>query len=94
MSKKKNDDYMFVGPEVEKGKRPFIRVNEEVQSGFAVDSDHPESENSQETLHLEHVGGPVHRVVESIKKPAKVNSNDFRNGWDRIFGGKQVVGQA
>ncbi len=31
---------------------------------------------------------------ESPGGPAMVSSNAYRNGWDRLFGGKQPVGEA
>lgn len=40
--------------------------------------------------------GPLREITKEtrIDGPAKVNSDEYRAGWDRIFGGKQEVGQA
>ncbi len=37
---------------------------------------------------------PLNDVAGSASGPAMVASDAFRDGWDRIFGGKQAVGQA
>lgn len=36
----------------------------------------------------------VSGTLAPSKGPAKVNSDEFRTGWDRIFGGPKTVGQA
>jgi hypothetical protein len=45
--------------------------------------------NKKGLFEVEEVGG-----ASDTKGPAKVTTDDYRVGWDRIFGGTGTVGQA
>lgn len=95
MSDTKKDDFVIrTGVQVEGGELA-VRINEEGVSAGAVKEFGPDTPEGTEVLQVE-AHGPIGRVigVSKVTGPAKCNSNDFRSGWDRIFGGNRQVAQA
>lgn len=94
-------DELLAGPDLGDGVRPFIRHTADHKIETGVMKQAPDGMPLQSgVFHLEHVGGDRYKVadlsaaVASTKGPAKVNSREYRNNWDGIFGKKQPVGDA
>lgn len=91
---------VILGPEIAPGVRHCIRPHDDgVEIGTLYNDgvapreieEHPLSE---QVVLTHHDGDEPHVYEMRSCGPAKVNSAKFRDGWDRIFGGKQTVGQA
>ena len=89
-----------MGPPDAKGFQPFIRhdSNHEITAGFAkrVENGEPLMPGA---VFVEASPEPgTFNVIGSYQPegsgPPRVSSNEYREGWDRIFGGQQPVGQA
>ncbi len=98
------EDSLFAGPELPNGYQPFIRhrADHSIQKGImrpVVDGE-PIHDG---TLYLERRGEsnvydvrdefivPKAETQAASKGPAKVNSEKFRAGWDRIFGNVETA---
>lgn len=94
MSEEKRTDELTVGPEVEGGGRMFARCNENgvsVGTMSVAEDGKPLSEGS-ELVRLTHIENNRYQVEHLYSHgPAKVASEEYRNGWDRIFGKKEVA---
>lgn len=99
----KGQDVMHLGPEVGRGFRPFVRHTPacRMKTGFV----RPAQEGEvllRGAVYLEHRKGGAYDVVaevppmaeEGASGPTRVATDEYRTGWDRIFGGSQVVGEA
>lgn len=102
---KKDKDKLILGPQVGEGTHVYIRETPdgEVTSGLVSrDKDNLPSYDSQITL--SQVEGDLYEVddevmftargVQEESGPPIVSTPQYREGWDRIFGKKPVVGQA
>jgi hypothetical protein len=96
MSKKtKQRDTVWVGPELANGHRPFVRQTSTGKSerGCFVPKD-----EAERAVELKHLGGHCFEVTRETRLtaggPSQVANPAYRDGWSRIFGGKQAVGQA
>lgn len=96
-------DELWAGPQLEGGVRPFVRHTADHQIQVGLMSQAEEVQLPEEgALHFEQIPGTNRFKIEPIlgsgclgtKGPAKVNSVQFRNNWDGIFGNKTVVGSA
>jgi len=103
MTKPKGDDLMELGPELPCSRaRPFVRRREpEAAPEFGVTVPLREGQPiTDSVVHLEHRGpGDVYKVSnplggEAPAGPAKVTTDEYRTGWDRLFSSKPTVGQA
>jgi hypothetical protein len=96
---KEDKGFLVMGPELNNGSRAALRITKEgVHPGELFrEGTAPECDDGSITrIKTEQIGGSVYQVVEEepIGKPSKVNSRDYRNNWDNIFGKKTVVGDA
>lgn len=97
----KGNDFMAIGPKVEGGNL-YVRHRSdctmEVGTGeFRASTTEDGSDMPPGSLLLKPENGKFKVIGEAGKTspgPAKANSRAFRDGWSRIFGGRQVVGQA
>lgn len=97
-------DVLKVGPELPGGARPFIRhkKDHEIQTGIITPVREGEALNGRNVFHLESRTQDDDFDVTEIATaptpqgtgPAMVNSEEFKTGWDRIFGSKPAVGEA
>ena len=86
----KDGDYTYVRHRANhEGETGVLRIPKEgkpLQNPIAL-----KSVNDQGLFEVEVLAG----VSEPVSKgPAKVSTDEYRDGWDRIFGGKKTVGQA
>jgi hypothetical protein len=104
----KNDDSkkdrMLLGSAVGDGIVPFIRESRDGRlSGGFISKDPTKIPHCDAVVSLDHKEGNVFEVTQDIPLtsrpvtdhagPARVNGKDYRQGWDRIFGGTKT-GQA
>lgn len=95
---KKSDDYVIYGPSCcdEHHAAPCVRSRDgQAEMGLIrpfVEGEQPVE--GAELVRLERLGPGVARITEVISGPAMVNSQEYRDNWDTIFGGKQTVGEA
>jgi len=103
MAEKESDDILHIGPPVNAaGGRAFYRVKKDGEVETGVANYIPEGEPlqpNQDILKVEHCGpGLAFRVKDEFSTdakgnrsgPAQVNSEAFKDGWDRIFGSRTV----
>lgn len=90
-----------MGPPVENGLRPYVRHCSDcsAQTGFVKKVENGEPLYDGAVLLESRPGEPgAFNVLSTYKAeksgPAQVATKDYRDGWDRIFGGSTVVGQA
>ena len=85
-----------IGPELRPGVHAAIRHTEDHQTSlglaFRCENGKPLPANAEP---LEHIEGNRYRTspLEHVG-PSRAATPAYRDGWDRIFGGKQPVGQA
>ncbi len=103
MDEKDDEDVLFMGPDVGEDRdiRPFVRrrPGQDFEAGLMrpVRDGEP---LDQDAVFLEHKGpGPVYRVTNVFEPKesgirSRPSTDDYRDGWDRIFGNKTPVGQA
>lgn len=94
-----DSDVLQAGPELPGGARPFIRhtKDHEIQAGMMTPVREGEPLNGRKVFYLEGREQDGDFDVTEITPgtgPAKVNSEKFKTGWDRIFGAKPSVGEA
>ena len=97
-------DVLLQGPDLGDGSRPFVRHRADcsVVSGVLRPLQHGKPIGDGVVLVKPREDGTsLCDVVEvplpertGSKGPCKVTTSAFRDGWDRIFGGKTAVGQA
>lgn len=100
-------DRLSMGPDIGGGVHPYIRhmPDHTIRTGFFQEHDPKDDVASRPLVHLSHVGpGPIYDVEDVASAavqeargtagPAKVATRAYRDGWDRIFGGPETVGQA
>ncbi len=106
-SKKCNSEILPVGPMNSEGIVPALRFDrdstgEDKISPVLISQDRdalesrfePGVELSDVTIEAQS-GSPAYRITHEEKVgPARVNSREYKQGWDLIFGGKQKPGQA
>lgn len=91
------DERVLMGPMMPDGYRAICRQDDEgnLVGGLArvVKDGEPLSENA---FFAEHEQGPVYRIksVFSANVKTKPATKEYRQGWDRIFGGSRTVAQA
>jgi hypothetical protein len=94
-SKKDEEDTLIMGPDLGNERRPYLRKNSAgVQAGIMspVKEGVPLPEDS---FYIEHQGpGPIYKVTSLGHSKSKPATAGYRKNYDRIFGGKQTVGQA
>jgi hypothetical protein len=96
---KKNDvppDYVIYGPPDEDGNQQCLRhTNGQIENGQLRPFDGFENApDGAEVLRIKSVAPSLGIITESYKPgPAMVSSDAYRDGWDNIFGRKEV-GQA
>lgn len=96
-SKKTDEDVLVLGPDLGENHHPFYRKN---SSGIQAGIMRPVKEGetlTEDALFIEHQGpGPVYKVTPVFEKSSrsKPATADYRDGWNRIFGGKAHVGSA
>lgn len=86
-------DVLFPGPTLPDGSVPFVRHRGNHDLEVGVMSRVPAGEEpppDKETLVLRGSGNPYYEVVE-CRKPAMVNSEAFKTGWEHTFGGRRAV---
>lgn len=95
-------DFMSLGPQVGEGQYTYVRHRPDctIETGIIVKSD-PKSGTDEspggEMVVLTNQRGntfDVETFGAESKGPAKVSTKSYRSGWDRIFGSREVVGQA
>jgi hypothetical protein len=93
--KQDEEDTLVMGPDLGNERRPFLRRNSDgIQAGIMspVKEGMPLPEDS---FYIEHRGpGPVYKVTPLGKSKSRPATAGYLKGWDRVFGGKQTVGQA
>ncbi|MCK9567516.1 hypothetical protein M0R72_01040 [Candidatus Pacearchaeota archaeon] len=99
MADDKDKGFIVMGPELPNGGRAAIHVDKEgVHHGEMFrEGEAPECAEGELTrIRTEQIAGPIYQVTEEepIGKPLMVNSLDYRNNWNNIFGKKQDVGEA
>jgi hypothetical protein len=94
-------DELLAGPDLGDGTRPFIRHTADHKIIAGVMKQAPDGVPLHSgVFHLDRIEGDRYKVedlsaaVVTTKGPAKVNSREYRNNWDGIFGKKQTVGDA
>lgn len=94
----KKGDVLYAGPAGPNGTFPFIRhlPDHKTEMGIAKPVKNGEPLHGGAVLLEARPDEPGTFDVHSVDAggPPKVTSDDYREGWDRIFGGKQPVGQA
>lgn len=99
MSKEDKEDYVIPGPMVGErsqvfhryrtGEAPYTQVMRHVREGESID---------ESAVCLRRRGDSNKYDVEPLlgggDGPAQVATEEYRDGWDRIFGGKQTIGEA
>jgi len=92
-------DLIRMGPEIEEGRHPYIRThpNGDVSTGL-IGAPCAEGAMMGDCLCLKHEEGPRFEVIHEHrasgpKGPPKVSTDEYRSGWDGIFG-KKTVGEA
>jgi len=93
--KKGSEDVVALGYTLPNGDIPFVRQRENViEAGTARIVREGEPLGEAEVVRLEpNEDGLTYRaqpLYDGRKGPTKVNSNAFRNGWDAVFGNKQL----
>lgn len=101
---RKGKDQLALGPDLGGGLRPFIRHLPDHQLTVGLCSPivegRPTSGDLVRIKESEHEGVfDVESLYEPNRRlegsgPSNVNSKAYLSGWDRIFGGKTVVGSA
>lgn len=102
--KKSCGDELIAGPELSNGVRPFVRHTSDhtVTGGFMKMAKDGQPANGSELVQLTRIEGEryaVKSLYDGTPKsddrvgPSKVVSDEYRAGWDRIFGNK-AIGQA
>jgi len=92
-----DEDVLLMGPDLGDDSRPFYRKNSE---GLHAGLMRPVKEGQpipEDAFQVEHKGpGPVYKVTPVFDKNShsRPATAAYKKGWDRIFGGKSVVGQA
>lgn len=91
---KPSNEFVICGPDLGNGQKAALKLSEEgISAGTLSDQIQPNGE----FLELQRVeNSPIMRVIGKGKNygPAKVNSQQYRNGWENIFGNRQAVGKA
>lgn len=87
---------IVIGPEVGEGQRLAIRHTEDHQIEAGVIRQVKDGESlPEDSFHVEQIEGNRYKYTKVERPgPARVTTPAYRDGWDRIFGGKQAVGQA
>ena len=93
------EDVLFLGPSLSDGGRPFVRHLPDctTQIGLARRAKEGEPIYDGALLVEPRQNEPgVFNVLGTHKTPgpARVATPEYREGWDRIFGGSTPVGQA
>jgi len=90
----KSGDTLIMGPSVDgAGSRICIRhlPDHEIELGVVRPlRDGQPIASGSEVVSLEHLGGSEYSVEHIYGGPAKVTSDAYRAGWDRIFGRGQA----
>lgn len=98
---KDSEDVLFMGPDLKGDVRPFVR--RKPGHGFEAGLMRPVKDGEpigNDAVFLEHKGpGPIYKVSEVFQAPnqparSKPTTENYREGWDRIFENKAPVGQA
>jgi hypothetical protein len=88
-------DEIMIGPELSNGTRPALRHTAEIVTGFVrqVKDGEPLPEDA---MLVERIEGCRYSCKPALEHngPARATTKKYREGWDRIFGGKQEVGLA
>ncbi len=90
---KTHDDLVYLGEPTDGGLRPVVRrcADGEVKVGAVrIIEDGQSIPLNAEIMHLEPSGSdPIYKVTDSYtmgsKGPARVASDSYRSGWDRVF---------
>ena len=93
--KEKPKDLLTLGPDLGNGDRPFIR--KDTEDKISIGTMHPIQDGEplpENAVSLRRIDGSMFEVEQIHKGPSRAVSDDYRGGWDRIFGGKQSVGIA
>jgi hypothetical protein len=97
-----DEDVLVMGPILDQDLRPFCRKNSEgIHTGIMRPVKEGES-LGQNSFMVEHQGpGPLYKVHPIFEKPSQEGvsrsrpaTREYLAGWDRIFGGQKVVGEA
>lgn len=91
-----SEDVLTAGPVQEDGTQPYIRLtNNHIETGtLTIMQDGQAAPPDATLVSLKRRDDGRYDVQELHRTgPAKVSSDAFRSGWDRIFGNK-TVGQA
>jgi hypothetical protein len=93
---KTNKETLWMGPQLENGNRPFVSRSGTGEPKVGVVGTQVEGADS--VLELKHLEGPFYEVQSETRLtasgPAQVSSRAYRDGWSRLFGGKETVGRA
>jgi hypothetical protein len=101
MAEDQKKDRLHVGPDLGSG-HIYVRerANGETSIGLAS-TDPSRLPTTSSVATIKHVEDNVYEVHDETvcnapgsKGPAKVNSREYRDNWDGIFGKKSAVGQA
>jgi hypothetical protein len=90
-------DEIVLGPDLGDGTRPAIRhtADHRMEAGLVrqVKDGEPLPEDA---MYVERIEGNRYSCKPALehKGPSLAATPEYRNGWDRIFGGRQEVGQA
>jgi len=100
----RGQDLMALGPETAQGLRPYLRHTADCQVKAGLIRPMREGEPMVGGgVCLEHKEGHVYAVVHEVPSmvatmdrsgPAQVATDDYRQGWDRIFGSRPTIGEA
>lgn len=96
-SKKTVEDVLVLGPDLGENHRPYCRKN---SSGIQAGIMRPVKDGetlTEDAVFIERQGsGPVYKVTPVFEKSSrsKPATAEYRDGWNRIFGGKTHVGSA
>lgn len=98
MTDKKSGDTLEISYPDTCGNHLYRRTHKDGKTSYGVLSHYKEGKDLQgkSLVGLEHIEENRYRVTREvpIDRPAMVSSPSYREGWDRIFGGKTEVGQA
>jgi hypothetical protein len=92
--------FIIMGPELENGGRSALRVTTEgTQEGVLFREGLAPNDcagGMLSRIRTEQISGSIYQVTdeEVIGKPSMVNSKQYRENFDNIFGNKQAVGEA
>lgn len=93
--KEQKPEFVICGPSIDGTRKAAIRISEDTVSIGTI-APMNAYEPGAELIEARQLGNsPVLEITASSRNgPAQVSNENFRRGWDNIFGNKQPIAQA